>query len=267
MTRLRQVFMPAMYCLVMAAVLAGCGGGDATAIDGHSKALTFASQPAPPDVQPDGAVGLGTAGNFAILSKSGVTDVYASAVTGDVGSSPITGAAVLLSCDEVTGTIYTVNAAGPLCAVNDATRLTAAVGDMETAYDAAAGRTPGFTELGAGDISGMTLAPGVYKWGTGLLMTSDVTLHGGPSDVWIFQIAGTLTQASDKKVVLTGGALPQNVFWQVADVVAIGTGAHMEGVVLAKTMVAMKTGATIKGRLLAQTAVTLQMNTVTQPAP
>ena len=40
-----------------------------------------------------------------------------------------------------------------------------------------------------------------------------------------------------------------------------------EGVVLAKTMVAMKTGASMNGRLLAQTAVTLQMNSITQPAP
>ena len=214
-------------------------------------------------------VSLGTAGTFAILSKTGVTDVYQSAVVGDVGTSPITGAAMLLTCGEVTGKIYVVDAAGPLpCAVNDATTLTAAVGDMQTAYLDAKGRTsPNFTELGAGEIGGLTLAPGLYKWGTDVLLSTDVTLSGGPNDVWIFQVAGKLKQANGKRVTLAGGALAKNIFWQVADSVAIGTTAHFEGVVLGKTLVAVNTGASANSRLFAQTAVTLQMNAVTQPAP
>src|ERR1035437_129368 len=113
-------------------------------------------------------VNLGTAGTFVILSKTGITDVYASAVTGDVGTSPITGAALLLTCTEVSGKVYTVDAAGPLpCVITDATFLTAAIGDMEFAYIDAAGRTsPDFTELGAGEIGGLTLRPGLYKWAT-----------------------------------------------------------------------------------------------------
>lgn len=214
-------------------------------------------------------VKLGASGTFAILTKSGITDVFASVINGDVGASPITGAAIGLTCGEVkTGTIYSVDAAGPLpCTVNNATLLTSAVGDMESAYTDAAGRTlPGFTELGAGEIGGLTLAPGLYKWGTAVLVSKDVTLSGGPNDVWIFQIAGTLTQASATRVTLTGGAQAKNVFWQVAGAVAIGTTAHFEGVVLAKTMIAVNTGASASGRLLAQTAVTLQQNAVTQPA-
>lgn len=214
-------------------------------------------------------VQLGTAGTFTILSKSGITDVYASAITGDVGTSPITGAALLLTCGEVTGKIYVVDAAGPLpCAVNDATTLTAAVGDMGAAYLDAQGRTsPDFTELGAGEIGGLTLAPGLYKWGTGLMISTDVTLSGGPNDVWIFQVAGTLKQANAVRVTLAGGAQAKNIFWQSAGAVTIGTTAHFEGVVLAKTLVAVNTGASANARLLAQTAVTLQMNAVTQPAP
>jgi len=213
-------------------------------------------------------VRLGTAGNFALLSKTGITDVYASAVTGDVGTSPITGAALLLSCSEVTGRMFVVDAAGPACAINDATTLTAAVLDMETAYLDAEGRvSPDFTELGAGEIGGLTLTPGLYKWGTSLLITNDVTLSGGPNDVWIFQVAGTLDEGNAARVTLTGGALAKNIFWQVAGAVSIGTTAHFEGVVLGKTMVAVKTGASMNGRLLAQTAVTLQMNSITQPAP
>src|ERR1035437_1306530 len=99
-------------------------------------------------------VNLGTAGTFTILSKTGITDVYKSAIVGNVGTSPITGAALLLTCGEVVGKIYVVDAAGPLpCAVNDATALTAAVGDMGTAYlDAQGRKSPNFTELGAGEI-------------------------------------------------------------------------------------------------------------------
>ena len=73
-------------------------------------------------------VNLGSAGTFAILSQSGITDVYASAVVGDVGTSPITGAALLLTCGEVSGKVYTVDAAGPLpCAVTAPALLTGAI--------------------------------------------------------------------------------------------------------------------------------------------
>ena len=214
-------------------------------------------------------VDLGTAGTFAILTKTGITDVYKSTVNGDVGTSPITGAALLLTCPEVkTGTIYTVDAAGPLpCRITNATFLTTAIGDMGFAYADAAGRAlPNATELGAGQLGGLTITPGLYKWSSNVLISNDVTLSGGPNDVWIFQIAGQLNQASATRVTLAGGALAKNVFWQAGAGVAIGTTAHFEGVLLGQTMIAVKTGASVTGRLLAQTAVTLQQNAVTQPA-
>jgi hypothetical protein len=215
------------------------------------------------------SVPLGTAGRFAILTKSGITDVFASAIHGNVGASPITGAAIHLKCTEVmTGTIYSVNAAGPLpCRVTAPILLTKAVGDMEIAYTDAAGRIlPDFIDLGAGKIGGLTLVPGLYKWNTGVLISTNVTLSGGLNNVWIFQIAGTLTQADATRVILKGGARAKNVFWQTSGAVAIGTTAHFQGVILAKKLIAMKTGASANGRLLAQTAVTLQQNAVTQPA-
>lgn len=111
-------------------------------------------------------VDLGVAGNFVILSKKGITDVYKSTIKGHVGASPITGAAVLLKCNEVTGTIYTIDFEGTLpCRVTNATRLTTAVGDMQTAYTNAAGCVnPIFLNLGAGTIGGKTLTRGLYKW-------------------------------------------------------------------------------------------------------
>lgn len=230
--------------------------------------MLAAGAPCAAAASPEAPVDLGSAGSFTILSKSGVTDVFRSVITGDVGASPISGAAIGLNCSEVSGTIYTVNAAGPLpCRVVDPTRLTAAVGGMETAYNNAAGRTlPDATNLGAGEIGGLTLTPGLYKWTSNVSISTDVTLTGGPNDVFIFQVAGNLTEANAKHVILAGGAQAKNVYWASAGAAVIGTNAHFEGTILSKTMIAMRTNASINGRLLAQTAVTLQMNTVTPPA-
>jgi Ice-binding-like len=212
-------------------------------------------------------VNLGVAGNFAILSKSGITDVYKSTITGDIGSSPITGAAILVTCTEVAGTIYSVNAAGPLpCRVTNPSRLTTAVGDMQTAYTDAAGRTkPDFVNLGAGNIGGKTLTPGLYKWTTSVVIPTNVTISGSSTDVWIFQVAGTLKMSSAMKITLSGGALAKNIFWQVAGAVTLGTTSHFEGIILGQTGINLQTGASINGRTLAQTAVTLQKSTVTRP--
>ena len=211
-------------------------------------------------------VDLGSAGDFVILSKSGITDVYASAVVGNVGTSPITGAALHLACNEVLGTIYTVDAAGPACKVIDPAFLTTAVSDMQTAYTDAAGRkNPNATELGAGNINGLTISPGLYKWGSGVLIPHVVTLSGGKNDVWIFQIAQNLTVGNGAQVILKGGAQAKNIFWQVAGETTLGTTASFKGIVLCKTLIAMETGAVMSGRALAQTAVTLEMNAVTKP--
>jgi len=215
-------------------------------------------------------VDLGTAGNFVIRAKSGIADVPTSAITGDLGTSPITGAAITgLTCSEVTGNIYTVDdGTGPApCSIWDAARLTTAVSNMETAYTDAAGRAADVTDLGAGEIGGQILTPRVYKWGTGVTISTDVTLSGGPNDVWIFQIAQNLTMASAKAVILSGGAQARNIFWQVAGQATIGTTSHFEGIILSKTAITLQTGASINGRLLAQTAVTIGQSTVTQPAP
>lgn len=212
-------------------------------------------------------VNLRSASNFVILSKSGITDVYPSAIVGNVGTSPITGAALGLACDEVVGTIYTVDAAGPLpCRVTAASVLTTAVGDMQTAYNDAAGRTlPTATELGAGNIGGMTITPGLYKWSSSVLIPTRLTLQGGVNDVWIFQIADNLTVGNGVTVTLSGGAQAKNVFWQVGGGTTLGTTANFKGTILCQTLIAMNTGAVVNGRALAQTAVTLQKNAVIAP--
>jgi hypothetical protein len=217
-------------------------------------------------------VNLATAGDFAILAKTGISTVPTSTVTGNLGVSPaaatfITGWALTADATnafststQLTGKAYAADYAAPT-----PTNLTTAIGDMQTAFTDAAGRAPGVTELGAGNIGGMTVAPGVYKWGTGLLIPTDVMLNGGATDVWIFQIAQDLTVASGARIVLAGGALPKNVFWQVAGLVDLGTTAHLEGIVLTQTSVTLRTGASINGRLLAQTAVNIDGSTVVEP--
>ena len=249
--RVKRITLAVLVALV--AIGAGIGGATTSA------ATVEARGPAP--------VSLGLAGKFVILSKSGITNVPTSAITGDIGTSPITGAAITgLGCGQVTGTIYTVDAAGPACRVIRPTRLHTAVLDMQAAYNDAAGRLhPKATELGAGEIGGLTITPGLYKWSSGVLITTDVTLNGGPNDVWIFQIAGTLHEANGMRVILRGGAQAKNIFWQVAGVVSIGTTARFKGTILAKRNITLDTGATITGRLLAQTAVTLKKDTVTHP--
>ena len=211
-------------------------------------------------------VDLGGAGHFVILTETGITDVPASVVTGNVGVSPITGAADLLSCAEVTGKILSVDNAGPPpCSIMNASRLTNAVNDMQTAYTDAAGRTPTIINLGSGNIGGLTLHPGVYNWTSGVTIPSNVTIKGSSHAVWIFQIAGDLNVSSGAAVVLARNAQADHIFWQIAGQATLGTNAHLEGIVLSKTSIAMGTGASINGRLLAQTAATLQMNTITAP--
>jgi len=222
-------------------------------------------------------VDLGTAGNFVILSKTGITEATPASthITGNIGTSPITGAAITLACSEmVTGTIYTVDATGPACRVVDPTRLTTAISDMETAYTDAAGRTiPDFTNLYAGILDGQTLVPGLYKYTTGVTIGStpgaNVTLSGGANDVWIFQISGDLTLANGSSVKLIGGALAKNVFWQVGGPTGaiLGTTSTFEGNILSAKQVTIASGAVLNGRALAQTQVTLNGNTITVPAP
>jgi hypothetical protein len=211
-------------------------------------------------------VNLGVAGNFVILSKTGITSVYKSTITGDIGTSPITGAAMVVNCGEVTGNVFSVDAAGPACKTTSATMLTAAIGDMQTAYTDAAGRSnPDFLNLGAGTIGGKTLTPGLYKWTSSVIIPSDITISGSSTDVFIFQVAGTLKMSSSVRITLTGGVQAKNIFWVVSDAVTFGTTSHFEGNILGMTGINMQTGATINGRMLSQTAVTLQMNTVVFP--
>lgn len=164
--------------------------------------------------------------------------------------------------NQVTGHVYASDYAPPTPAT-----LTTAIGDMRHAFTDAAGRAPDVTELGAGNIGGMTLAAGVYQWGTSLLIPTDLTLDGAESDVWIWQVAQDVTISNGVALHLTGGARPEHVFWQVSGLVTLGTTAHGEGIILSQTSSTLATGATHSGRLLAQTAVDIDTRVIWVPIP
>ncbi|MBF5041876.1 DUF3494 domain-containing protein [Aggregicoccus sp. 17bor-14] len=220
-------------------------------------------------------VGLGTADDYAILAKTGVSSVPDSTVTGDIGLGPaaasyLTGFSLVADATNVfaTSTQLVGRAYAANYAVPTPSNLTTAVSNMESAYtDAASRPTPDFLELGTGNLGGRTLAPGLYKWTSSVTVPTDVTLSGGANDVWILQSTGDLTLAANTRITLAGGALAKNIFWQIAGRATFGAGAHFEGILLCKTDVTLQTGATMNGRILSQTQVALQQATVTQPAP
>lgn len=227
----------------------------------------------------DPAVDLGTASHFAILSGSGITDVAASSiiVSGDVGVSPTTGAAIGLTGAQVlTGTIFSVDAFGPAGSVNNPGLLTTAKNDLTSAYNAAAARTP-TVDLGVGDnqLGGITLFPGVYRFGhaatANLIGTLTLDANGETNPVWIFQAtsdlitaAGGTIETPNSRVLLINGADSCDVFWQVSTSATIGTYTDFAGHILADQSITLGAYATLDGSALARIGdVTLDHNIIT----
>ena len=203
-------------------------------------------------------VALGSAAGFAVLAGSTVTNTGGSTVTGDLGVSPGT-AVTGFPPGTVVGTIHT---ADPTAA--------GAVANLTIAYNDAAGRTLCPITV-AGNLGGLTLAPGLYKSTSGLEISSgDLTLdaQGNANAVFIFQMASTLDTAAGLHVILAGGAKASNVFWQVGTSATLGTNSTFIGTIMADQSISLNTGATLSGRALARIgAVTLDASTVTKPAP
>jgi hypothetical protein len=265
--------------LAMTLLFAGCNKHDRENYGPDSRTNTTPknekSNPTDPAKDPSKVkaspkpVALGMSANYVILSKSGISTTGVTSIVGNIGVSPIAATAITgfgLVLDRsgqfsksplVSGNIYAATYAVPTPA-----NLTTAIHNMEAAYTDAAGRAANVTELGAGNIGGMTLSTGVYKWSSSLSIPTDLTLSGDANAVWIFQIAGGLTLSSATTINLTGGAQAKNIFWQVAGVASLGTTSDFKGVILSKTAIVMQTGAVITGKALAQTAVTLDANKV-----
>jgi Ice-binding-like len=215
------------------------------------------------------AVNLRSDAGFVILAGSLVSNIPTSAIVGNIGLSPaarsfITG----FGLTEVTGTIYASDDVSP---VGVPAMLTAAKGDLTTAYNDAAGRTATDIVQLAGNIGGLTLTPGLYKSSGSLQISSgDLTFDakGNADAVFIIQIASTLNTTSGRQVILSGSAKAANIFWQVGTSATLGTTSVFKGNILADQSISLNTGAVVEGRLLARIAeVTLASNVVVIPLP
>jgi hypothetical protein len=220
-------------------------------------------------------VALGTADSFALLAAAAISDVPTSTVSGDVGLSPTTGAAITgLTCAGVTGTIYTVDAAGPPCRIPNPGLLTTATTAVTNAYVDAAGRSPDTTFIGSDNqLGGQTLVAGVYRIPAAVTanLAGNLTLNGDADAVWIFQATSSLVTAGSSTVTLTGGAQACNVFWQVGSSATLGASSTLEGTVLSNTSISVGNSATVHGRLFAGAqapsgAITLIADTITRPS-
>ena len=213
------------------------------------------------------AVNLRSTSGFAILAGSLISNIPTSAITGDIGLSPAARSSITgFGLTEVTGTIYASDDVSP---AGVPAMLTAAKGDLTTAYNDAAGRTATDIMLIAGNIGGLTLTPGLYKSSGSLQISSgDLTFDakGNADAVFIIQIASTLNTTSGRKVILSGGAKAANIFWQVGTSATLGTTSVFKGTIMADQSISLNTGAVVEGRLLARIAeVTLAGNVVVIP--
>jgi hypothetical protein len=279
MNKYESIAKPLMWStsILLAAIAAGCGGSGSVVPSTVAQPGAVCSG--------TGCVDLGTAANYVILAEAGISYTPTATVSstpkiiGNIGVSPaaastITGLALDLPAGSayststlVTGAIYAPGYAPPTPA-----NLTTARGDKLAAYSAAAamataggGLSDACPNAGTGALGGVTLTPGVYTCAVDVSIgtATDLTLDG--AGVYVIKTTGTLTQAANTHVLMTGGALPQNVFWQVAGAVSIGAGAHMEGNIMSASNISLVTGATLKGRLYSATDIAMDANTVTQP--
>jgi len=232
-----------MMTTAIALLLAGCCNND------HALGIRESGAGGP------AVVPLGTTSGFVILAGSTVTNTGATAVTGDLGVSP--GSAVTgFPPGTVSGTIH----------AGDAAAATAQT-DLTTAYNDAAGRTTGAISV-SGDLTGLTLTPGLYKSTSSLAVTGTLTFNalGNPDALFIIQMASTLTTGSASQVVLAGGAKASNIIWQVGTSATLGTNSVFKGVIMADQSITLNTGARLDGRALARVgAVTLDTNAVAAP--
>ena len=224
--------------LVLAGLLAGAGCSNSDDVTGSGGGTGL-------------PVSLGGASSFGVLAGASVTNSGATTINADLGiwaGNTLTGAPTVMG---------TTHLGDPMAQ--------SAQGALTAAYNDAAGRAAGSTI--AGDLGGMTLAPGVYKSTSTLQITSaNVTLDAGgnPNGVYIFQIASSLTVDVGRQVILSGGAQPSNIFWQVGSSATLNSNCNVSGNILALTTISLGTGATLNGRALARNgSVTLLANTIT----
>lgn len=243
---MKLVTVATCVAIAAAALMSGCNKDDAT--PDNSKVVI--------PVQSEQMLSISLAGSntIAVLAGSGITSTGATNITGDIGLSP---------GSSVGG--FPPGILNGVLHINDGVATQAKL-DLTAAYNDAAGRTSTDIVTLSGNIGGLTLSPGLYKSTSSLAISSgDLTLDakGNANAVFIIQIATTLTTTSGRKVILSGGALASNIFWQVGSSATFGTTSVFKGTVLVMQSITFNTGATLDGKALARTgAITMAGNTI-----
>lgn len=231
--------------IVSVALIAGCK---------KDSGINTSTIPAQTTVQ--STVSLGGTSGLAVLAGSAITSTGATVINGDLGLSPGTSVGGFPP-GILNGTLH----------VNDVIANQAKL-DLTAAYNDAAGRTCTDMVTLSGNIGGLTLTPGLYKSTSSLAISSgDLTFDakGNANAVFIIQIASSLTTTSGRKVILSGGALASNIFWQVGSSATFGTTSVFKGNVMAMQSITFNTGATLDGRALARFGnVTMVGNTISK---
>jgi hypothetical protein len=220
-------------------------------------------------------VDLGSVARFVIFSAAGITNISPSIIIGDIGTSPITGAALTgFGEGEVTGDIFTVDFGFPTLnvSITNSTLLGIAAGDLVTAYEAAKDLNSTYQNatdgIVGGNIGGLTLPAGLYNFASSVDVPvgQSVTLLGSATDVWVFQIGTAMNMNTGSSILLAGGARAENIFWQVGSAFTASAGVTIEGTIMAGTAATFAANVVINGRVLTRTAsVTLSMITITRP--
>lgn len=281
--------------LMISTLVAACGGGDPVlGIDGSGTTPVGTVSPVAPSggffVPLGAATTFGAFGGSAGITNAGVDTV----VNGDIGTTA-TGATSLTGFHSPTP--LCVYDETPLNVGNVVGRIVAAVpapagcigeGTIETTAEATAALAaarlafhtlaalPGGMDAGAGELGGLTLAPGIYKAAAGTfgIRNGDLTLdaQGNPNAVWVFQMAQSLTvglAGAPRSVILAGGAKANNVYWQVGSAATINgaSGGTMVGTIISQAGVTFSTAGTppvttLNGRALSLNASVTMVNTV-----
>lgn len=199
-------------------------------------------------------ISLGTAGSYAVLAGSTVTNTGSSVISGDLGVSPGVAITGFPPGIVIGGTTHKGDAAAAQAQL-----------DLTAAYNAAAGLTRNGTLTGQ-NLGGLTLTPGVYFFASSAQLTGQLTLNtlGNPNALFVFQIGSTLTTASNSSVIFSNSLADSNVFWQVGSSATLGTTTAFQGNILALSSITLNTGSTIGcGSALARNgAVTLDSNVI-----
>lgn len=228
--------------------------------------------PIPPKIEPVPnhkvqKINLGIVESFAMLAYTSISSTPTSSIKGKVGLKP--GIRSLINLDpktEVLGGSTEIYAGDDIGDSSD--YLNFARANLIAAYKDASSRPADKDKIEAyaGKPGDKILPAGIYQWSNGVTISSDVTLEGTSTDVYIFQITGNMDIDANVRVNLSGGVRAKNVFWQVSGKVTLGSGSVVPGNIMSQLTLEMKNLAQLKGRALVKNGkILLSQNTITKP--